>query len=1152
MKRISSKLFLLTAISLVLTCMLSQAAVVKTDKKGTVPGKATRQVQRALGYSFPDESHGWPDGKTVPHGMLPTGTMTTAGSGPSPGVIVGYTWYDYQHSCSMGRMVETGPHSGETGKAVVHFGWMYLPDSFFVSRSYAYSAYHTKDHSLLSPVILHDPEKQYSGYVNIDATSDNRAVIGGHCDLLTGATHYMPQMHFDGGPAYALFPNYVRVPDSLAAYEQLGDDESMWPKFMLQFGSDTVLHVTGRNWEYEGTLMYFRLVGYEGSADAVWDYPPYVYDTAECYSHDLTGERNGDRLAMSWLASLPYGEPLCDTCSGETIYTPYLVGQMDNDIYYQMSDDQGATWEPRVNLTRCPIGEAVYKAYPDLSLLFDQNSNLHIVWTSVPWPADECIDDGGFCFTEPNYTWIDKARIFHWSENVPYIRPLCDHTYQPSDSCGAPKWAVNVGKLSVSECAGKLYCIWSQFNDIPNGIYDDCALWAYEEDLWEGAANADIWVSVSADAGMTWDRQRNLTNSYTPNCDPIEGENCQSDYWASMSRWGRQSQLEEDWSGAVVVDPSGGGYSGDHYLDIQYVNDLDAGGAIWADADGSEGTWTLTPIKWFRMPCVEPVPCPIIVVGWESLGEPCWIKPGVSFDTNLIVENIGNATLTYTVDVIEDNGPTGWLAATGFSGSIPSGLAGMELGNIRLNDGGIITTTGNYFGRLHFEGNDPVNLPLDVEIELIVADTLVTTEWDYLTATLPTEAVNGVSLTVSNNGNMGHDGRGMYNMDYYPDDCDTTAKVYMYDGSPLVGWLNGGDTVYNYAIWGQVYFGEFGFRPQGYQLETKMCALVSAEVYESGNFTSQDSTIAMEKIYLAPQGEGPFMIEYLRVWSYDGAAHDGLMIGEAIDWDIPNDFLPTDTNQERFAINSGGTDQSRNLVYCQGYEAYGAGSDTLYPYNCQNNDARFGGSAFVESYLNGARRSLSPYGGYVAENDSLQTANGFYHGLLYQEMIQPGFRATDSVEDLHTVITYENGYNLGPTDTLEFISILATVHEGTLADLQAAVDIGRTWYYAHDSIDMFEDALGDGFIDICVICCHNDNFGEFYSHPGEFNILDIDNFIEWLLRNPGVPPIYDCAEQVDVSSPTAGVPDGSVDILDVDYMIGYLLRGTYETLGECP
>ena len=61
-------------------------------------------------------------------------------------------------------------------------------------------------------------------------------------------------------------------------------------------------------------------------------------------------------------------------------------------------------------------------------------------------------------------------------------------------------------------------------------------------------------------------------------------------------------------------------------------------------------------------------------------------------------------------------------------------------------------------------------------------------------------------------------------MDYYnAGDCDSTAKVYLYDGSPLIGRITGDDTVFNWALSSGSYLDQYSFRPQGGHLETKVC-----------------------------------------------------------------------------------------------------------------------------------------------------------------------------------------------------------------------------------------------------------------------------------------------------------------------------------------
>ncbi|UCE24853.1 MAG: hypothetical protein JSU74_02030 [Candidatus Zixiibacteriota bacterium] len=610
-----------------------------------------------------------------------------------------------------------------------------------------------------------------------------------------------------------------------------------------------------------------------------------------------------------------------------------------------------------------------------------------------------------------------------------------------------------------------------------------------------------------------------------------------------MSRSGRQVEFGEDWTGATTVDPSGGAYTGDYYLDIQYVNDLDAGAVVL-----SEGTWTFNPVRWFRMPCVDPVPNPRFMAEWYSLGDPFYVKPGEMHDTALTLENHGSTALTYTMSIVYDGGSHyGWIDVSGFSGSIPSGEAGHETGTIHLNNV-MITDQGNYYGHLHIEGNDPVNLPCDIEIELIIADTIVTPAWDAITLVPPTDQGGGKSLTTSNHGNMGHLGKGTGNMAFYPDDCDTTAKVYLYDGSPVVGRIIGDDTVFNSSIWGTSFFGRYGFRPYHSPLRrAQYCSLIRSRVYYSGWFLTEDTTIGVEKIYVAPE-DADVILTYTKISPVDGLSHSGLVLGEAIDWDIPSDFHPDDVNRTCPSTNTGAFDPARNLLYCWGYED---GNSSHYPYNCQLNDNRFGGVAFVESYLNGSPNSTAPYGGFIGENDELQASTGLHHGKLYQEMAEAGFRSVNVIDDINTVLTYEFDFTLGETDVYEVVSMLATVMDGTAADLQAQIDAGYAWYTSYGGMQMFTHMFDGSDQDVCYHCCRE--MGKFYDDGMPFSILDIDNFTEWLLRNPGVPDPYYCIEEVDVDDGTGtGTPSGTVDLLDLDYMIGYLLRMQYPDLGECP
>jgi hypothetical protein len=189
------------------------------------------------------------------------------------------------------------------------------------------------------------------------------------------------------------------------------------------------------------------------------------------------------------------------------------------------------------------------------------------------------------------------------------------------------------------------------------------------------------------------------------------------------------------------------------------------------------------------------------------------------------------------------------------------------------------------------------------------------------------------------------------------------------------------------------------------------------------------------------------------VYSYDGSTHDGLSLGEAIDWDIPSDSG---------SDNACGFDASRNLIYQIGYEY---DQDTM---ECLDNDVRYGGMAFLEwFYKNYEQADQIPdtlyfytalstsydggvaelqanidaaaawydanvttttdghttngtdfVGAYVLDNPTwVYPAGGFRPSELYANMntqhaSEQYICFTDSITDLHMVMTFMNGVEL--------------------------------------------------------------------------------------------------------------------------------------------
>ena len=94
--------------------------------------------------------------------------------------------------------------------------------------------------------------------------------------------------------------------------------------------------------------------------------------------------------------------------------------------------------------------------------------------------------------------------------------------------------------------------------------------------------------------------------------------------------------------------------------------------------------------------------------------------PGIELEEPVGIINDGMQNLSYSITVVEDNGPSGWLAYADASGSVLSNSN--EFITVRLNAGGVATTYGeNLLGRLIFNSNAPAS-PDTLEVSFWVQD----------------------------------------------------------------------------------------------------------------------------------------------------------------------------------------------------------------------------------------------------------------------------------------------------------------------------------------------------------------------------------------------------------------------------------------------
>ncbi|MCK4605803.1 MAG: hypothetical protein KAU35_00765, partial [candidate division Zixibacteria bacterium] len=592
-----------------------------------------------------------------------------------------------------------------------------------------------------------------------------------------------------------------------------------------------------------------------------------------------------------------------------------------------------------------------------------------------------------------------------------------------------------------------------------------------------GSANGELYLAVSDDGGLTWDLPRNLTNSHTPGCDSATGVGgrCESDHWPSMARFGTDI-IGDDMTGAEKLIPTGTlAEDNGWYLDVQFISDPDAGGIVQ-----DEGTWQNADVKWFRLGCVLPEPSPLLAPSWASIGFPSWTHQYDIHDTDLVLENTGNAAAIFTVGLEEDTGPAGWLAVGPLlqgTVNLPSGLDGIMNENVLINAlgevGGDPGTIHYLAGRLILTGNH-IGSPTTIEIEHWVADTVITPVWDTIYAGSGSKYTACMALTVANNGNWGHNGAGHVNMDYYDyGDCDDAeegsegdtipgdATIYAYDASPVICWLDEStdpDSVRcNWSIFDDGYLSDHGFFPWSHT-ESELSPLGDYEVFKS-EFVTRDTGIMFEKQWIAPRAAVDschFLVQYLKIYAIDDETHTGLAIGEAIDWDIPSDSA---------AWNRSGFDADLRLIYQQGSEF-----DQDDAYECMDNDDRYGGIELLGIFENGDT-ATEQYGCYTKDNSrQVYPAGGFVPESLYTHMANlEGYNIEpDSVDaDQHSVMTFRWDYTLAPGDVLEVYKCLITGNEGLAAFLEDA-EACHCWYAKHlepnwpptlDSINPGEDPL---------------------------------------------------------------------------------------------
>lgn len=1104
--------------------------------------------------------------------------------GPAVGVEMGQTTYDYQHNSRMTRMVAwRGDHT-------LHFDWMKKNNDVTGPGTYRMTAYQAwiqpsgafgwSTSSFFGGKDLHVPSER-SGYAGIDVLpvpfgpgEKGRAVPYNHYDLTGGSSgelNYLPTIWPDFAPAAGNFGTYKQdVPDELLVGSTTG--EFIWPDACTQITTtgDTVVHIVTResddNAEFS-PIRYFRRVGPVDPVQGTWT--GFTIDTIATISYIVepapTSAPNPNKVAIVWAAHWPA------TPGGPNSTTPgalsLLVEQNQNDVYCMISDDAGVSWGATHNISQTDSTVGGFVILGDMSGVIDTDGRLHVVWAARPTGP---LSPGATGASALDWEWPRfpfSSRVLHWSDQYlgdanekDFITVVKDGTWDwiteddPTDDtiCWGGAWhSMALNNPSISQCDDKLYVVFSQFQDLDNGVWDNCHERNFTTGEYDGSANGLLFFSVAtmSNGGLNWDPSRPLTG-LTQRCDTLGGSNqCHSHFWHSTARYGMQNSGSDNFTAATVVqDPSWVYNSTDYYLDVTYVDDHNPGGVIQG-----EGGWTVNPFRWFRVPCVDPIDQPVLAIDPLGVFTPSWNKPGTPITYNVTLFNIGNAPLTVDgATVNEIDGPTsGWLAVN----SVPSTITevvpnNFDVVDVVINNGGVINSglaPAILRGNVDFtwESTRHTVFPVD----FIVADTVQIPQVDTL-------FTNSISLSMNNAGGLGvgifdTTGQMDFNTSIECDNCyngpNNLSERYLYDASPFVMKVTNTDTLVSAYAQSHSWLSEHpvnekrdGFRPIN-TLNDMGTNSVYNNVVSSNIFYNADSTVALEQVVYAPKNagnNGNFMGIGLKVYNVSGAPIDTLYVGHIEDWDVPSDSL---------VRNGSLYDNSRQLIYMYGWETATADTFCSGQNDCADADKRYGGSAFVGQFaFSGVDSSISynPFQQCVFSwKNSTYTYGGHIgYDSLYQQRLSAGcfggatYSSTDpdsTFMDLMDIAIY-GSYTLGVEDTLYFMKTMVSEYQ----------DAGA----APNPVDFLND------VDNAVAnlkgkagyCCRVWGLSGDADANGTVNLLDIlyaidfkfknGDDVKWPDLNGDLGEPFSCSSILDVNA------DGNVNLLDILYLIDFKFK----------
>jgi PKD repeat protein len=674
----------------------------------------------------------------------------------------------------------------------------------------------------------------------------------------------------------------------------------------------------------------------------------------------------------------------------------------NNDIVYRESNNLGATWGTRTNITNFTNADSVlgsggtsyyFERGNEVSALYDANGCLHVLYSSN-WTAPKS-----------SYSLTIPARLYHWNSCFPACNAmLLDANGTWGAAAGFPPTGQNlIGKISLTQCTfgadKRLYAVYIMYPDssgLPGNTYSDRSA--------KPILNGDIVVQAAIDlSGRLWGPVVNISKTRSDGC---TAGTCFSEEYANSAPYTTDS------------------------MRIEYLLDKDAGYAIQGTS-GSQGELTDNPVIVKSYPCFAVTPVANLAASPTSILWPFHTIPGGTNSVPVILTNSGNTDAVYTRTVSYT--PAGsWLSfLNGANSAVPAGCVHTQAETITATGP---VTEGLYKATINWSYTGSKTLTMPVELYnytawFVEADNSIRTS----TARLVTVQNSRVAAQRKDGG-----------FKYASDGADTS---YLFDGSLLIGTSN---TTLSMAC----FTDSAGFNGHGDILIGRLFCL-SNMIFDSTTFPSyrissgsgcnKDSSIGFDVVFYAPKhiDSTNFMIGKFSLYAgpkTPGATINNVTIAYAADFDVPADS----------SDNMGGFDPALQMVYQQG-------RGVLNPLNANRFAALSGWREDTEPISGGMVLDnptwVYPYSGY--ESDSIWA----------KIQSTTGYSTTDSVTDLNSMLVFSQTATIKPKAsglfTIHVIIAGQPKVGGSLVGLRGEIAKAKKFICDHISPDTDADGKGD-------------------------------------------------------------------------------------------